>query len=121
MCRPATRNAVEAAIASTGFQPSAVARSLVQRRSQTLGVIVAGLDYFGVAQTLNGITEGSQAAGYGLLLREIDSTETVDIAPVVEFMIARRVEGIIVAAPQLGANIAPCARSCPRRRRRSSS
>ena len=103
---PETRRAVEAAIAETGFRPSAVARSLVQRRSQTLGVIVAGLRYFGVAQTLNGITEESQAAGYGLLLREIDSIETVDIAPVVEFLIAHRVEGIIFAVPQLGTNVA---------------
>ena len=69
---PETRAAVEAAIAADGFQPSAVARSLVQRRSQTLGVIVAGLRYFGVAQTLNGITEEAQAAGYGVLLKEID-------------------------------------------------
>ena len=60
---PETRAAVEAAIAAAGFQPSAVARSLVQRRSQTLGVIAAGLRYFGVAQTLNGITEESEASG----------------------------------------------------------
>lgn len=103
---PRTRAAIEAAIAATGFQPSAVARSLVHRRSQTLGVIVAGLKYFGVAQTLNGITEESQASGYGVLLKEIESTDTVDIAPVIEFMIAHRVEGIIFAAPQLGTNIA---------------
>ena len=103
---PATRQAVEAAIAATGFQPSAVARSLVHRRSQTLGVIVAGLKYFGVAQTLNGITEEAQASGYGILLKEIQSTDTVDIGPVIEFMIAHRVEGIIFAAPQLGTNIA---------------
>lgn len=103
---PGTRQAVEAAIAATGFQPSAVARSLVHRRSQTLGVIVAGLKYFGVAQTLNGITEESQSSGYGVLLKEIESTDTVDIAPVIEFMIAHRVEGIIFAAPQLGTNIA---------------
>jgi LacI family transcriptional regulator len=103
---PQTREAVEAAIAETGFQPSAVARSLVHRRSQTLGVIVAGLRYFGVAQTLNGITEEAQAAGYGVLLKEIDSSETVDIGPVFDFMIAHQVEGIIVAAPQIGANIA---------------
>src|SRR4249920_1294791 len=89
---PETRKAVEAAIAATGFQPSAVARSLVQRRSQTLGVIVAGLRYFGVAQTLNGITEEAQASGYGILLKEIESTDTVDIGPVIEFMIAHRVE-----------------------------
>ena len=103
---PETRLAVEAAIAATGFRPSAVARSLVQGRSRTLGVVVAGLRYFGVAQTLNGITEEAQAAGYGVLLKEIESTETVDIGPVIEFMIAHRVEAIIFAAPQLGANIA---------------
>jgi LacI family transcriptional regulator len=102
---PQTRVAVEAAIAETGFQPSAVARSLVHRRSQTLGVIVAGLRYFGVAQTLNGITEEAQAAGYGVLLKEIDSSETVDIVPVFDFMIAHQVEGIIFAAPQIGTNI----------------
>jgi LacI family transcriptional regulator len=103
---PATRQAIEAAIAATGFQPSAVARSLVQRRSQTLGVIVSGLRYFGVAQTLNGITEEAQAAGYGVLLKEIATTDTVDIAPVIEFMIAHQVEAIIFTAPQLGTNIA---------------
>jgi LacI family transcriptional regulator len=103
---PQTREAVEAAIARTGFQPSAVARSLVQRRSQTLGVIVAGLQYFGVAQTLNGITDEAQASGYGLLLREIDSSDTVDVVPVLEFLIARRVDGIIFAAPELDRNIA---------------
>ena len=103
---PETRLAVAAAIAATGFRPSAVARSLVQRRSHTIGVVVAGLRYFGVAQTLNGITEEAQAAGYGVLLKEIESTETVDIGPVIEFMIAHRVEAIIFAAPQLGTNIA---------------
>ena len=63
-------------------------------------MIVAGLRYFGVAQTLNGITEEAQAAGYGVLLKEIESTDTVDIGPVIEFMIAHRVEAIIFAAPQ---------------------
>jgi LacI family transcriptional regulator len=103
---PGTRAAVEAAIAATSFQPSAVARSLVHRRSQTLGVVVAGLRYFGVAQTLNGITEEAQASGYGVLLKEIDSTEDVDIVPVIDFMVAHRVDGLIIAAPQIGANIA---------------
>ena len=103
---PETRAAVEAAIAAVGFQPSAVARSLVQRRSYTLGVIAAGLHFFGVAQTLNGITEASEAAGYALLLRETKPSGDVDIAPVIEFLMAHRVEGIIVAAPDVGVNIA---------------
>lgn len=97
-----TRAAVEAAIAAVGFQPSAVARSLVQQRSYTLGVIAAGLRYFGVAQTLNGITEESEASGYALLLKEVTSSEALDVLPVIDFLMAHRVEGIIFAAPDLG-------------------
>ena len=99
---PATREAVEAAIAQVGFQPSEVARSLVQRRSLTLGVIIAGLRFFGVSQTLNGITEESERAGYGLLLKEVERFDTDDIVPVVDFLAAHRVEGIIFAAPLAG-------------------
>lgn len=102
---PETRAAVETAIATHGFQPSAVARSLVQRRSQMLGVIAAGLKYFGVAQTLNGVTEEAEASGYSIILKELASFDVPDIVPVVEFLLAHRVEGIIFAPPQMGANI----------------
>lgn len=102
---PETRAAVEAAIAQVGFQPSAVARSLVHQRSSTIGVIVAGLAYFGVAQTLNGITERSEASGYALLVKELANFETTDIVPVIEFLVAHRVDGIIFAAPELETNV----------------
>ena len=102
---PRTRQAVEAAIAAVGFQPSEVARSLVQRRSQMLGVVAAGLRYFGVAQTLNGITEESDASGYVLLLKELSNSDATEMLSVIEFLIAHRVEGIIFAAPDVGANI----------------
>ena len=102
---PETRAAVEAAIAEHGFQPSAVARSLVQRRSQMIGVIAAGLKYFGVAQTVNGVTEAAEASGYSIILKELASFDAPDIVPVLDFLLAHRVEGIIFAPPQLGANI----------------
>jgi LacI family transcriptional regulator len=102
---PATREAVEAAVASTGFRPSAVARSLVQRRSRMLGVIAAGLKYFGVAQTLNGITEESEANGYTLLLAQLGAFDVPDIVPVIELLTAHRVEGIIFTPPQMLDNV----------------
>ena len=102
---PETRAAVEAAIAQHGFQPSAVARSLVRRRSQMIGVIAAGLRYFGVAQTLNGVAEEAEASGYSIILKELAGFDVPDIVPVVEFFLAHRVEGMIFAPPQLGANI----------------
>jgi LacI family transcriptional regulator len=111
---PETRAAVEAAIEEQGFQPSAVARSLVQRRSQMIGVIAAGLKYFGVAQTVNGIAEAAEAAGYSVILKELASFDLDDISPVVDFFVAHRVEGIIFAPPQMGANIQHVQESLPR-------
>ena len=96
---PATRRAVEAAIAEVGFQPSAVARSLVQRRSQTLGVIATGLNLFGVSQTLNGITEESQRADYALLLKELVAEDVEEVTPAIDFLVAHRVEGLIIFNP----------------------
>ena len=64
-----------------------------------------GLPYFGVAQTLNGITAESEAQGYGLLLKEIPDGSVPTLAPVVEFLMARRVEGIVFAAPDLGESL----------------
>jgi LacI family transcriptional regulator len=102
---PGTRTAVEKAIAELGYQPSALARSLVQQRSYTLGVIVAGLKYSGVALTLNGITENCEAFNYSLLLKELANFEVADIVPTIRSLIANHVEGIIFAAPEIGTNV----------------
>ncbi len=102
---PETRELVEKAIAEMGYRPSALARSLVQQRSYTLGVILAGLKYVGVSQTLNGITEQCEESGYALLTKELPRFDTPDIVPVIEALIARHVEGIIFAAPELNENV----------------
>lgn len=102
---PTTREAVEKAIAEMGYRPSALARSLVQQRSYTLGVITAGLRYLGVAQSLNGIAEQSEASGYALLIKELPRFDTPNIVPVIESLIAHQVEGIIFAAPELNENV----------------
>ncbi|HYF62386.1 MAG TPA: LacI family DNA-binding transcriptional regulator [Herpetosiphonaceae bacterium] len=102
---PQTREAVEKAIAEMGYQPSALARSLVQQHSSMLGVITAGLRYSGVSQTLNGITEQCEASNYALLLKELPRFDVADITPIIDSLIARHVDGIIFAAPELGENV----------------
>ena len=100
-----TRLAIEQSIAELGYQPSALARGLVQQRSYTLGVIIAGLNYAGVSLTLNGITEQCEVAKYSLLLKELPDFKVMDIAPIIRSLIASDVEGIIFAAPEIGNNI----------------
>jgi LacI family transcriptional regulator len=102
---PETREAVEKAIAEMGYQPSALARSLVQQRSYTLGFITAGLRYVGVSLTLNGITEQCEASNYALLLKELPRFDTPNIVPVIESLISHQVEGIIFAASELNENV----------------
>src|SRR5947209_3341519 len=97
---PDTRAAIEKAMAELGYQPSALARSLVQRRSYTLGVVTAGLKYSGISQTLNGITELCEAYNYLLILKERASFDVTDTVPIIQSLIAHHVEGIIFAAPE---------------------
>ncbi|MFZ6026851.1 MAG: LacI family DNA-binding transcriptional regulator [Chloroflexota bacterium] len=100
-----TREAVEKAIAQMGYRPSMLARSLVRQRSYTIGVILAGLKYLGVSQTLNGIAEACERAGYALFVKELPRFDTPNIMPVIEALMAHQVEGIIFAAPEFNENV----------------
>jgi len=44
---PGTRKSVQSVIENLGYQPSALARSLIHQRSYTLGVVTAGLKFIG--------------------------------------------------------------------------
>ena len=101
---PQTRQRVRQVIQQLGYQPSALARSLIQQRSYTLGVVVAGLKYLGPSRTLNGIAAKAETMGYSLLLKELPHFDTRDITPIFQSLLARHVDGIIWAVPQIGDN-----------------
>ena len=102
---PDTRKLVEQAIEEMGYKPSALARSLVQQRSYTLGVILSGLRYVGISLILNGITEECEQSHYALFVEELPRFDTPTIVPVIESLMAHQVEGIIFAAPELNENV----------------
>jgi DNA-binding LacI/PurR family transcriptional regulator len=99
-----TRNRVQLVIDELGYQPSALARSLIQQRSYTLGVVTAGLRETGPSRTLNGITSAAEEEGYSLLLKELSRFDIGDIAPIFHALLARHVDGIIWAVPEVGEN-----------------
>lgn len=100
----ATRRRVQQVIEQLGYRPSAIARSLIRRRSHTLGVVTAGLRYIGPSQTLNGITAQAEAMGYSLLLKKLPKFDTDDIEPILNALLSRQVDGIIWAVPEIGNN-----------------
>jgi LacI family transcriptional regulator len=99
-----TRQRVLEVIDKLEYRPSAIARSLSQRRSYNFGILTAGLDYFGPSTTLNGITHMSEALGYGLLLKELSSFTTSNIKPILSWFLDHQVDGIIWAAAEVGSN-----------------
>ncbi len=100
----ATRDRVQAAVVELGYQPSALARSLIQQRSYMLGIVSAGLKYIGPSRTLNGITSAAEEAGYSLLLKELSRFDADDIEPIFHALHSRHVDGIIWAVPDVGEN-----------------
>lgn len=101
---PETRQRVREVIGRLGYQPSALARSLIRRRSHTLGVVIAGLKYVGPSRTLSGITEQAEAMGYALLLEELPKFDTGDVEPILNALLSRQVDGIIWAVAEVGGN-----------------
>src|ERR1700730_18410650 len=65
---PARREAVLVAAQALGYRPNAVARSLVQRRTFNVGVIVSDLHNLFFAAILDGVGAAAAAAGYKVLI-----------------------------------------------------
>jgi LacI family transcriptional regulator len=99
-----TRERIQQIITELDYQPSALARSLISQRSFTLGVVTAGLKYIGPSRTLNGITSMAEELKYALLLEELPHFDTEDIEPLLQDLLARHVDGIVWAVPEIGDN-----------------
>ena len=100
----ATRQRVQAAIEQLGYRPNILARSLVNQRSDTLAVVASGLEYYGPSHTLIGVEQQSYDLGYSLLLSLLPRPDDTNVSPVLDAFIARRVDGIIWAVPEIGHN-----------------
>lgn len=99
-----TRQRVEEVVEELGYNPSTLARSLIQKRSYTLGIVTFGLEYIGPSRTLNGIADKADELGYMLLMKELDNFDTSRIGDVINSLLARQVDGILWVAPEIGDN-----------------
>lgn len=99
-----TRERVQEVIAQLGYRPNALARSLIRQRSQAIGVVVAGLNYYGPSRTLMGIQQQATEAGYALFLDLLPSPETEAVEPTLRHLLAWQVDGIVWAVAEIGRN-----------------
>ena len=100
----ATRQRVQAAIDELGYRPNVLARSLVSRRSDTLAVVAWGIEYFGPSRTIVGIEQQADELGYSLFLNLVAQPDDPSQEHILDTLLARRVDGIIWAVPEVGDN-----------------
>ena len=103
---PDTRERVEGAIATLGYRPSAVARTLVARRSNAIGVLLAGMGYTGTTLTLAGIVDEAANLGLTVLIAELPEGDSLDDPrPAISALVERHVDGIIMSVPDVGHSV----------------
>jgi LacI family transcriptional regulator len=101
---PETYERVQQVIAETGYAPNMLARSLTQGRTHILGVVAYGLEYFGPSRVLTGIEQQAAAMGYSISLNLIHRPETDEVDALLTSLLARQVDGIIWAIPEVSRN-----------------
>lgn len=94
-----TRKHVQTIIENLGYAPNVIARSLSRGRSNTLGVVGFGLEYFGSSEVLTGIERKSSELGFSLTLSLLDKFESPRVDQILSSLLSRQVEGIIWAVP----------------------
>ena len=95
-----TRARILQAASDLGYVPNLQARSLVMQRTKTVGVITGDFSDPGLSRTLAGAEQEARRQGYGLMLASIgpQGSGTEYALPA---MMERRVDGILLAAPQM--------------------
>ena len=111
---PETRQLVQDVINRLGYHPSAIARSLIRRRSHTLGIVIAEIGQYGPTRRLLGIEHQAAELGYSLHLNIMHDPETSRGEQLLNQLLSWHVEGVIWAVPEIGDNRAWLQEKVPR-------
>ncbi|MGF9647277.1 LacI family DNA-binding transcriptional regulator [Pseudarthrobacter oxydans] len=95
----ATREKVELAITELGYRRNTAARSLVTRRSQTIGVLASELSQYGPAHTLLGVEQAARNAGYFVSIVALREVTKEGILNAVSHFTDQAVDGMVVLVP----------------------
>jgi LacI family transcriptional regulator len=91
-----TRERVRRVIATLGYQPNAIARSLASKRTHTLGLITADLNDYFYAQMIVGAQAEARNQGYRFMLGSVERNPHNE-PEFVRMMAERHVDGLLLA------------------------
>lgn len=94
---PRAREAVLAAIQQLGYHPNAVARSMTQQRTHTIGVVISDIANPFFPSVVRGLDDVAHSNGYQLIVCNSDEDPTKE-REAVQVLLSRQVDGLVVAS-----------------------
>ncbi|TKV57421.1 LacI family transcriptional regulator [Nakamurella flava] len=98
--RVSTRHKVMTAIAELGYRSNAAARTLVTRRSNTIGVITSAAPLWGPIGTLVALERAARDTGFGVNVAGMASIDPAVVDATLRRFVDQGVDGIVVVAPE---------------------
>jgi DNA-binding LacI/PurR family transcriptional regulator len=98
--REQTRARVLDAMRELDYRPNSAARTLVTRRSQTLGLVSFETTLVGPASMRYGIEGAARRAGYFVSIASVQSLDTRSVVEAISRLREQSVDGIIAIVPQ---------------------
>lgn len=95
-----TREKVLKVIKELNYQPNAIARGLVNKRTKTLGVLLPNVSSMFASEILNGIEDTAHEADYSVIVCNTDSNG-VRTLKYLQVLNEKRVDGIIFTSEEL--------------------
>jgi LacI family transcriptional regulator len=109
---PETRERVRSAIVRLGYRPNKLAKSLVAKYSNTLGLLTFGMSHYGPAQMVLNIERAAKDLGYDLIFSNCNEASYESIRKALISLGERQVDGIVSIAPVAGVTYAQMAQMC---------
>ncbi|GAA3818124.1 LacI family transcriptional regulator [Cellulomonas soli] len=100
---PSTRERVVEAIAALGYRPNRAARSLVTRRTDTLGVVTPTGALYGPTSTLIGFEEAARDAGFVVSVATVRRFDGPTMRAALEHFLLQGVDAFAIIAPTVAA------------------
>ncbi len=91
-----TKRAVNELAQRLNYQPNAVALSLKQRRSNTIGVIIPEIVHYFFSSVISGIEDVAYDAGYNVIICQSNERYEREVANA-KTLLASRVDGVLVS------------------------
>lgn len=96
---PATKRRIRKRARELNYQPNWIARSLVSGRTHTIGLVVPDLMYSFFAEVAKGLTEKLRPFRYQVVISISEENPKLE-SEEVDFLLARRVDGLVLASAQ---------------------